>query len=264
MTAGLRIDRVLAPNPGPFTGPGTNTWVVGDDTSAVVLDPGPVIGSHADAILALVGDRRVSSVIVTHTHVDHAPLANPLSTDVDAPAIGYAPGPDFEPDVRVVDGSEIDVAGRQLIVVYTPGHSDDHLCFRLGNSLFTGDHIMGGSSVMVEDMGPYLASLERIHRTGLDRLYPGHGDEMDRPDEVISWYLAHRLERERQIVDAIAGGAGSIGAVVETVYADVDPALHPLAARSVVAHLRKLQSEGLARRSGDEWTDSVSLIHPGD
>jgi glyoxylase-like metal-dependent hydrolase (beta-lactamase superfamily II) len=264
MTHGLRIDRVLAPNPGPYTGPGTNTWVVGDDRTAIVLDPGPVVVSHGDAILAAVGDRNVSAVIVTHTHVDHAPLANPLSIDVAAPAIGYAPGPDFEPDVRVGDGSVIDVAGRQLIVVHTPGHSDDHLCFRLEDSLFTGDHIMGGSSVMVEDMGPYLASLERIHHTGLDRLYPGHGDEMDRPDDVISWYLAHRLERERQIVDAIAGGAGSIGAVVETVYADVDTALHPLAARSVVAHLRKLESEGRARRSGDEWGDSVALILSGD
>jgi glyoxylase-like metal-dependent hydrolase (beta-lactamase superfamily II) len=264
MTHGLRIERVLAPNPGPYTGPGTNTWVVGDDRTAIVLDPGPVIRTHGDAILATVGDRTVSSVIVTHTHVDHAPLANPLSVDVHAPAIGYASGPDFEPDVRVTDGSVIEVAGRQLTVVYTPGHSEDHLCFRLGNSLFTGDHIMGGSSVMVEDMGPYLSSLERIHHTGLDRLYPGHGDEMDRPDEVISWYLTHRLERERQIIDAIEGGADSIGAVVETVYADVDTALHPLAARSVVAHMRKLESEGRARRSGDEWPDSVGLINPGD
>ena len=264
MTHGLRIERVLAPNPGPFTGPGTNTWVVGDSQAVVVLDPGPTISSHGDAILATVGDRKVTSVIVTHTHVDHAPLANPLSLDVDAPAIGYAPGPGFEPDVLVGDGSVVEVAGRQLIVVHTPGHSDDHLCFRLGNSLFTGDHIMGGSSVMVEDMGPYLASLDRIHHTGLDRMYPGHGDVMDEPDQVISWYIAHRLERERQIVAAIAGGADSIGTVVETVYADVDTALHPLAARSVLAHLRKLEFEGRVRRTGDDWAASVALITSGD
>lgn len=264
MTDGLRIQRVLAPNPGPYTGPGTNTWVVGDDRTAIVLDPGPVIAVHGDAILATVGERTVSSVIVTHTHVDHAPLANPLAGDLDAPAIGYAAGPEFDPDVQVGDGSVIEVAGRQLVVVHTPGHSDDHLCFRLETSLFTGDHIMGGSSVMVEHMGPYLSSLERIHHTGLERLYPGHGDEMDHPDEVISWYIAHRLERERQIVDAIAEGAGSIGAVVETVYADVDTALHPLAARSVLAHLEKLESEGRTRRSGDEWTDSVALIRSDD
>jgi glyoxylase-like metal-dependent hydrolase (beta-lactamase superfamily II) len=262
MTAGLRIQRVLAPNPGPYTGPGTNTWIVGDDRTAIVLDPGPVIAAHGDAILATVGERLVSSVIVTHTHVDHAPLANPLAGDFGAPAIGYAPGPEFEPDIRVTDGSVVEVAGRQLVVLHTPGHSDDHLCFRLGDSLFTGDHIMGGSSVMVEDMGPYLASLDRIQHTGLDRLYPGHGDEMDQPDEVISWYVAHRLERERQIVEAIAAGAGTIGAVVETVYAEVDTALHPLAARSVVAHLRKLESEHRAQRAGDGWADAVGLIRP--
>lgn len=264
MTEGLRIQRVLAPNPGPYTGPGTNTWVVGDDRTIVVIDPGPVIAAHGDAILDVVGDRKVTSVIVTHTHVDHAPLANPLARDLDVPAVGYAPGPEFQPDIRVGDGSEIEVASRRLTVVHTPGHSDDHLCFRLDNSLFTGDHIMGGSSVMVEDMGPYLASLERIHHTGLERLHPGHGDEMDRPDEVISWYIAHRLEREEQVIRAIAGGASSIGAVVETVYADVDTALHPLAARSVVAHLRKLETEGRAQRAGDQWADSVSLIDPGN
>ena len=173
------------------------------------------------------------------------------------------------PDERGVSGS-VGEDGWALEVIHTPGHTSNHLCYRLADDgagrsvVFTGDHIMGGSSVMVEDMGPYLSSLERIHHTGLDRLYPGHGDEMDQPDEVISWYLAHRLERERQIVDAIAGGANSIGAVVETVYADVDTALHPLAARSVVAHLRKLDAEGRARRSGDDWAASVSLIPPGD
>ncbi len=264
MIGAVRIQRVLAPNPGPYTGPGTNTWVVGDDRWVVVIDPGPVIQTHGDAILATVGERQVSSVIVTHTHVDHAPLANPLSADFEAPAIGYAPGPGFEPDLRVGDGSVIDVAGSELVVVHTPGHADDHLCFRLDRALFTGDHIMGGSSVMVDDMGPYLASLEKIHRTGLERLYPGHGDEMDEPDEIISWYLAHRLEREQQIVDAIAGGARSIGDVVEVVYAEVDTALHPLAARSVVAHLRKLESEGRAWRSGDGRADSVALTEPGD
>ncbi|HEY5650709.1 MAG TPA: MBL fold metallo-hydrolase [Acidimicrobiia bacterium] len=259
MSGRLRVERVLAPNPGPYTGPGTNTWVVGDDERAVVLDPGPVVSAHADAILGMVGTRAVSSVIVTHTHLDHAPLANPLARDLDVPAIGYAHGPEFDPDVMVQDGSVITVAAADLIVVHTPGHSEDHLCFRLGDDLFTGDHIMGGSSVMVEDMGPYLASLERLHHTGLTRLYPGHGDVMDDPDAVISWYLSHRLERERQILAAIAGGAAAIGEIVETVYADVDTALYPLAARSVVAHLKKLGEEGRVVRSGDEWSDTISL-----
>jgi glyoxylase-like metal-dependent hydrolase (beta-lactamase superfamily II) len=260
MIDGISIERVLAPNPGPFTGPGTNTWVVGDDMSAVVLDPGPVISEHMAAILDVVGNRRVSTVIVTHTHIDHAPLANPLATEVGAPAVGYAAGEEFDPDDVVSDGSVIDVAGRPLTVVHTPGHSDDHLCFRLGTALFTGDHIMGGSSVMVEDMGPYLASLEKIHHTGLTDLFPGHGEPMNEPDQVISWYLAHRMQRERQIVDALGDGAVTVGGIVEVVYAEVDTALHSLAARSVVAHLRKLASDGVAHFDGDDWDAVVRIL----
>ena len=116
---------------------------------------------------------------------------------------------------------------------------------------------------MVEDMGPYLDSLRRIHHTGLERMYPGHGEEMDEPDAVISWYLAHRMERERQILEAIAEGAASVGEIVETVYADVDTALHPLAARSVVAHLRKLDTEGKVERAGDGWSDTVVIVDAG-
>lgn len=263
MIAGVGVERVLAPNPGPFTGPGTNTYVIGGDQSVVILDPGPIDHGHADAVVAKVGSRTVESVIVTHTHSDHAPLANPLAADLGVPALGYAPGPDFEPDVMLADGELVHIAGEDLVVVHTPGHSHDHLCFRLGDTLFTGDHIMGGSSVMVEDMGPYLASLERLRGTGLRRLMPGHGEPMDEPEEVISWYLAHRMERERQIVDSMRRGSTSIGAIVEDVYRDVDTALHPLAARSVVAHLRKLDTDDIARREGDEWQSGVRLIGEG-
>lgn len=240
----MRIDRVLAPNPGPFTGPGTNTWVVGDDTEAVVIDPGPRDQSHDDAIRRTIGDRRLTSVVVTHTHLDHAPLANPLARDLGVPALGHARGPEFDPDERLVDGSVVSVAGESLVVLHTPGHADDHLCFRLGRVLFTGDHIMGGSSVMVEDLTAYLRSLERLKDETLDRLYPGHGPEISEPGPVIDWYIAHRLQREQEILAAIEGGASSIDDVVEVVYAEVDSSLHPLAARSVVAHVRKLAAEG--------------------
>ena len=260
MITELSIERVLAPNPGPYTGPGTNTWVVGDADEVVVLDPGPVIQDHMTAITKAVGDRTVTAVVVTHTHVDHAPLANPLATEVEAPAVGYAAGEQFAPDDLVGDGSVMHVAGHSMTVVHTPGHSDDHLCFRIGNALFTGDHIMGGSSVMVEDMGPYLASLRKIHHTGLTDLYPGHGEQMDQPDQVISWYLAHRMQREREIVAALVGGAVTVGGIVETVYAEVDTALHPLAARSVVAHLRKLAGEGRAHFDGANWGATVRIL----
>lgn len=240
----MRIDRVLAPNPGPFTGPGTNTWVVGDAQKVVVIDPGPRDSSHDEAIRRMIGDRRLTAVIVTHTHVDHAPLANPLAADIGVPALGHAPGPEFDPDERLTDGSVVPVAGGALVVLHTPGHADDHLCFRLGRVLFTGDHIMGGSSVMIDDLTAYLQSLERLKGETFDRLYPGHGPEIEEPAAVIDWYIAHRLQREQEILAAIEGGATSVDDVVEVVYAEVDSSLHPLAARSVTAHVKKLAAEG--------------------
>lgn len=241
----MRIERVLANNPGVFTGPGTNTWILDDGGGTVVIiDPGPVDTKHGRAIVERVGERSVAAVLVTHTHIDHAPLANPLASDLGVAAIGYAPGPHFAPDERLLDGATLEVGTLDVTVVHTPGHADDHLCFRAGNALFTGDHIMGGSSVMVDDMGPYLRSLEKLKGIGLERLHPGHGDEMERPDEVIDWYVAHRLQRHEQIYQAIVDGRSAVSDIVELVYSDVDSSLHPLAARSVVAHLTLLSDQG--------------------
>lgn len=248
----MRIDRVLANNPGPFTGPGTNTYVVGDEV-AVIVDPGPIDGDHRRAIETVIGDRRPAAVVVTHTHPDHAPLANPLARDLGVPALGNRPGPGFVPDRILTDGSAIEVPEVDLVAVHTPGHSEDHLCLRLGSLLFTGDHIMGGSSVMVEDVAAYLGSLERLTAFDLTRLYPGHGPEIDSPRQVISWYIAHRLQREGEILAAVRAGATSVGEVVEVVYREVDPSLHPLAARSVQAHLRKLAADGVIRIVSDRW-----------
>ena len=256
----MKIDRVLANNPGPFTGAGTNSWVLDDGSgSVVIIDPGPVDTRHVAAIMGSVGKRTVLAVLVTHTHSDHAPLANPLARDLGVPAVGHAPGPNFDPEIRLLDGARFDVGTLELVVVHTPGHADDHLCFRAQDVLFTGDHIMGGSSVMVEDMGSYLASLEKLRGTGLERLHPGHGDEMDDPDMVIDWYLAHREQRHEEIYQAIAGGAGSISEIVDVVYADVDSSLHPLAARSVQAHLTLLTDQGRIAYAGDSV---VAVPHP--
>lgn len=236
---------MLADNPGPFTGPGTNTWVLDDGAGAVaVIDPGPVDTTHAKKIMEVAGRRRIESVLVTHAHSDHAPMANPLAAELGVPAVGYAPGPSFDPDIRLLDGARFEVGSLTLEVIYTPGHADDHLCFRAGSVLFTGDHIIGGSSVMVEDMGAYLNSLRKLEGRGLTRLHPGHGEVMDDPEGVIDWYLAHRLQRHQEVYEAIAGGCETVDEVVEKVYVEVDPALHPLAARSVEAHVGLLVDQG--------------------
>lgn len=240
----MRIERLLANNPGPFTGPGTNTWLLEEGGEVVVIDPGPVDTAHLERVAARVAASTPVGVLVTHTHIDHAPLANRLARELGVPAFGHSAGPEFDPDLVLEDGSSLAVGNARLEVIHTPGHADDHLCFRVGDVLFTGDHIMGGSSVMVEDMGSYLTSLARLKGIGLTRLHPGHGDEMDQPDRVIDWYLAHRRQRHEEILEAIRAGAKSSEEIVEVVYRDVDRALHPLAARSVQAHLELMFEQG--------------------
>ena len=236
--------RLLAPNPGVLTGPGTNTYVIVSEDECAVLDPGPVIDSHRDAIRNALLGLQPRAVVVTHTHRDHAPLANPLAAELGVRSYGYEAGPGFDPDRMLRDGDRLRFGRTTLEVLHTPGHSSDHLCFLLGDTLFTGDHIMGGSTVVVEDMANYLQSLRRVGDLRPRRFLPGHGHEITNPAEVVTEYLEHRAAREGQIVAAIRGGARTVGAVVESVYSEVDPSLHPAAAVSVLAHVRKLTAEG--------------------
>lgn len=239
----MNVQRVLAPNPGPYTGPGTNTYILESSGKIVIIDPGPDDDSHLAAILETIADREPVGVLVTHTHEDHAPLANRLAARLHVPAAGFAPGPGFAPDRELADGDVIAFEGTRVRTIATPGHSPDHVCYLCERALFTGDHIMGGSSVFVEDMTAYLHSLERLQTLDLDVLYPGHGPAMFEPYEVIGQYIEHRMERERQILAAIQTGARSIPEIVHIVYEGVDEALLPLAAIAVRAHLRKLIDE---------------------
>lgn len=253
-----RVTVALGQNPGIFTGPGTNTYVLESRGRALVIDPGPIVDGHLDAVEATLGGLDPVAVAVTHTHPDHAPAANPLALRIGVPAYGFAPGPDFEPSRVLADGDTITFGDAEAVALHTPGHTSDHLCFLVGDLLFTGDHLMGGSTVIIEDLNAYLASLRRLLDVELARLWPGHGPHVDDPHALIREYIAHRLEREEQVVAALAGGAGTLGEVVLTVYADIDPALHRAAAWSVAAHLRKLADGGRVEFAGAaEWGASV-------
>lgn len=244
------VERVLAPNPSMYTGAGTNTYIISSEDECVIVDPGPVIESHRAAIVRAVRHLQPRAVMVTHTHSDHAPLANPLSMSLGIPALGYAAGPEFDPDGTLGDGDTVAFGRVRAEVVFTPGHTDDHVCFAVGDLLFTGDHIMGGSTVVIDDLAAYLTSLRRLQDADWARLYPGHGPEITDAGQLIQEYIDHRLDRERQIMGALGQGAASVGAIVEIVYADVDDSLHPVAAHSVAAHLRKLAGDGVVGFAG--------------
>lgn len=261
----MKVHHILAPNPGIFTGLGTNSYVVASAGQAVIIDPGPTIASHMDAIREEVAGYKVSAILVTHTHPDHAPAANPLAAEFGVPAYGRDPGPAFKPDVRVADGHVVTFGDLSAQAVFTPGHTPDHTCFLIDRVLFSGDHIMGGSTVVVEDMVDYMASLERLSGLDIDVMYPGHGPVMKDPAGVVRQYRDHRMDRERQIIEALARGAETVGEIVHLVYADVDSALHFAAGQSTGAHLRKLVAEGKVElpEGTADWTSHVILKKGG-
>lgn len=236
---------MLAPNPGPYTGPGTNTYVVDFNGFSVVIDPGPIIDTHLAAIEHALGESRPVAVLVTHTHPDHAPAANPLAARLGVPALGFAPGPQFDPTELLSDGEEVAAGDGRIRVVHTPGHTSDHVCFLSDGVLFTGDHIMGGSTVIIEDASDYMASLRKVLRLRPDHLCPGHGPEIPDAVDMVEAYIAHREERERQVLAAVTGGASKVGEIVAVVYPDLDAALVPAAVMQVETQLKKLAADGL-------------------
>lgn len=246
---------VLAPNPSPMTLDGTNTYVIEDRDASIVLDPGPADEDHLERVRAEAG--RVSLVLLSHWHPDHAEAADELAARTGAPLAAMAGS--RAGSLPVSDGDVLGEGRGRLRAVATPGHARDHLCFLLeeDGTLFTGDHILGfGTTVIAHpdgNMREYLSSLERVREIPARRLFPGHGPVVEEPERVVDYYIAHRLEREQQVIDAIRAGARTVEAMVERIYADVDPVLHPVAAMSVAAHLEKLETEGAARSDGDSW-----------
>jgi len=266
------IRRVIARNPGPFTYTGTGTYIVGHGTVAVI-DPGPDLPEHLDALLEALKGETVSHILVTHHHLDHSPLARPLADATGATILGRAApaeadsapsgndqeeGADgrFRPDIELTDGQTVSGPGWTLEAVTTPGHTSNHVCFALPeeNALFCGDHIMGWSTTVITppdgDMGDYFASLAKVRARNFATLWPTHGAPIREVGPFIDAYVAHRRGREAQILDALATGHTRIRPMVTDLYAAVDPRLHPAAAHSVLAHMLHLVAEGRVTADG--------------
>ncbi|WP_323764698.1 MBL fold metallo-hydrolase [Marinovum sp.] len=270
LAPGLR--RILAPNPSPMTFWGTNTYLLGTRDIAVI-DPGPEDPVHLEAILAaLPAGARVSHIIVTHAHLDHAPLARPLARATGAPVLGFGDatagrsavmtalaksglggggkGVDrgFSPDVLLADGATLETADWRLTALHTPGHMGNHICLAWGDALFSGDHVMGWASSLVSppdgDLTDFMASCTRLAAHPWHRFYPGHGAPIETPGARLDWLISHRLSREAEILAGLTSGPLTAAALAARIYHDVPPALLPAARRNVFAHLVDLTGRG--------------------
>jgi glyoxylase-like metal-dependent hydrolase (beta-lactamase superfamily II) len=271
------VARVLAPNPSPYTFTGTQTHLVGTRDLAVI-DPGPDMPEHLDALLRAIDGRPVAAIVLTHTHRDHSPLAEALKAETGAPIVGCAPlalddlGPradaafdrTYAPDRVLADGEQVSGEGWTLTAVATPGHTSNHLAFALPETgaLFSGDHVMGWSTTVVSppdgDMAAYMASLAKLQERDDHVYYPGHGEAIENPRRLVRGLIGHRKQREGQILRLIGrDGVHAVPAMVERMYAGIDPRLFPAAERSVLAHLIDLRDRGLVTEEGEAWRSAA-------
>jgi glyoxylase-like metal-dependent hydrolase (beta-lactamase superfamily II) len=265
------IARVLAHNPSAFTYFGTQTYLIGTEELAVI-DPGPDLPAHLDALERAIGGRLVTAIMCTHTHRDHSPAAAPLAQRMGAPIIGCAPlaletvGPradasfdgNYAPDSVLEDGEALQVGGEPVLAVGTPGHTSNHLCFAWRGALFSGDHVMGWSTTVVVppdgDMAAYMTSLDKL-RQREDRIYyPAHGPAVTNPQQYVRHLVGHRMQREKQILTLIGERPRPIADIVAKAYPGLDPRLTAAAGGSVLAHLIDLERRGLVERRGEAWT----------
>jgi glyoxylase-like metal-dependent hydrolase (beta-lactamase superfamily II) len=261
------VVRIVAPNPSPLTGPGTNTYVIGSAAGCVVVDPGPDDTAH----LRRVTDSApgpIDRILCTHSHPDHSPGASWLRSMTGAPVFGRPPPADdyqdgsYAPDGSIEDGEFHEIGGARLRAVHTPGHASNHVCFLLEADgwLLTGDHLMSGSTVVIlppdGSMRLYLESLRRLRTLPVRALLPGHGAVIADAPAEIDRVVAHRLKREAKVVAALGndGRGSTLDALVPLVYDDTPVALHGLARFSLLAHLQKLLEEGRAHLQGDTWS----------
>jgi glyoxylase-like metal-dependent hydrolase (beta-lactamase superfamily II) len=264
------IARVLAHNRSAFTYYGTQTYLVGTQQVAVI-DPGPDLPEHIDALEAAIAGRRIAAIMCTHTHRDHCPAARPLAERTGAKIIGCAPlsletvGPRadasfdgaYSADRVLADGDTVEVDGEPLTAVATPGHTSNHLCITWRGALFSGDHVMGWSTTVVVppdgDMAAYMASLDKL-RQREDRIYyPAHGPAVTNPQQYVRHLVGHRMQREKQILGLIREQPRPIPEIVANAYPGLDSRLTVAAAGSVLAHLLDLERRGLVERRDETW-----------
>jgi len=270
------IRRIVARNPSPFTFRGTGTYVVGNGDVAVI-DPGPDLAEHVDALLAGLSGERVTHILITHTHRDHSPAAQALKAATGASTYGFGPHAggkrtdpaveeggdwDFIPDLTVGDGDRIAGKGWRFQAVHTPGHTSNHLCFALPDEgiLFSGDHVMGWSTSVIAppdgDMAAYLASLDKLLGRRDVVYWPTHGPAITEPQQHVRAFIAHRREREAGILDCLRAGVERIDGIVEGLYVGLQPGLRRAAGRSVHAHLIDLVGRGIVEAEGPPTTET--------
>jgi glyoxylase-like metal-dependent hydrolase (beta-lactamase superfamily II) len=261
------VRRIVANNPSPFTFKGTGTYLIGRSEVAVI-DPGPLDETHLAAMLRALDGVSVSHILVTHTHIDHSPLAAALKAATGAPVLGFGPHPvhgsagemggdrSFVPDYCLEDGAVVAGRGWALEAIHTPGHASNHLCFALAQegSIFTGDHVMGWSTSVVSppdgDMAAYMGSLDRLRRRPEKLYIPSHGPEVADGPGFTRALLGHRRQREAGILRRLEAGPSTVPDLVAQLYRGLDPRLIGAAGRSVLAHLIKLEAEGKVASDG--------------
>jgi glyoxylase-like metal-dependent hydrolase (beta-lactamase superfamily II) len=244
--------------------------LIGTDAVAVI-DPGPDLPEHLDALERAIAGRPVVAIMCTHTHRDHSPAAQPLAERTGAPIIGCdalaleTVGPradasfdgDYAPDRVLQDGDDLNVDGDVVMAVATPGHTSNHLCFAYRGALFSGDHVMGWSTTVVVppdgDMAAYMASLDKLRQRDDRTYYPAHGPAVTNPQQYVRHLVGHRMQREKQILSLVRDEARAIADIVANAYPGLDPRLTVAAGGSVLAHLVDLERRGLVERRGDAW-----------